>query len=138
MALKDKAWLIALAGGVLALIGWCTPYLWVSGMGMDVMYWSWGLASVMGMILFDSTFAVAGILIIIGAILAIATGYLSKTREELKIMAIIWVVAGILALIGVFIPLGYGATVGLSIGFYLPLFGGIIAILAGVVVLFVK
>lgn len=140
MALKDKAWLIALAGGALALIGWCTPYIWVSAMGMDMMLWSWGLTYITGLgIAFVTDIVVGGILIIIGAIIALATGYLAKGREDTKMMSIMWLVGGILALIGTFIPLGMmGVAVGLSIGFYLPLFGGIIAILAGVVALFVK
>jgi len=140
MGLKDKAGLIALAAGVLSLIGWCTPYIWVTVGPMSLMVWSWGLTMMTG---FPTTFAmdimVAGILIIIGAILAIATGYLGRKREELKTMGIIWLVSGILVIVGVIIPLAMmGMALGLSIGFFLPLIGGIVAVIAGAAALFIK
>ena len=143
MGLKDRAALIALVGGVLSLIGWCTPYIWVSAMGMTAMMWSWGLAisTVMGVTIveFLVNFMVGGILIIIGAILGIATGVLGRKREELKAMAIVWLVSGILVLVGVIIPVVMmGMAIGLSIGFFLPLFGAIIAIIAGIIPLAIK
>jgi len=135
---RGKARLIALVAGVLCFIGFLTPYVWLSVMGITAMYWSWGLVSIMGMTVFVANFAVSGILILIGAILLIATGFLSKKREDLKIIGIIWIAASILSLVGVLIPLGMGMRAGLSIGFYLPLFGSIIGIIAGALVLFVN
>ncbi len=135
MGLKEKAWLIALVGGILGLIGWCTPYIWITTGPM--MMWSWGLVSIMGItqwVMSDIVFA--GILIIIFAVIALATGFLAKKREELKIMGIIWLISGVLLLIGSLIPVFMGADMYLSIGFYLPLIGGIVVILAGAAALF--
>ena len=64
---------------------------------MDAMLWSWGLVSFMGVTQFVmSDIVYAGIIIIIGAVIAAATGFLAKKREDLKLMAIIWLVAGVL------------------------------------------
>ena len=141
MALKDKAGLLALVAGVLTFIGWCTPYIWVSsGMGIDGMLWSWGLVSVLGITLFvASDILIAGVLIIISAIILLATGALARKREELKTMGYVWIVAAIIGLIGVFVPLAMiGTTIGLSIGFYLPLIGAIVGLIAGALAAFVK
>ena len=140
MALKDKVWIIALAGGILILVGWATPYIWTSVGGADVMLWSWGLVYETGSgIWFIAQLAIAGIFIIISAILVLTTGYLSKKREDLRKIAIIWLITGILTLIGVFIPLIMRmSAIYLSIGFYLPLFGGIITFLTGIVARYVN
>ncbi|MFX1302145.1 MAG: hypothetical protein ACFE9X_02180 [Promethearchaeota archaeon] len=132
MALKDKAWQVALVGGILTLIGWITPFRWASIGVYTSMTWSWGLAydTYIG-IIFAAQISVAGILIIISAIITLITSYLSKKRENLKLMAILWLVSGILAIIGIFVLIGMGAMTYLSFGFYLPLFGGIIVTVAG-------
>ena len=140
MALKDKVWIIALAGGILTLVGWATPYIWTSVGGVNTMVWSWGLIYETGSgIWFLAQLAIAGIFIIISAILVLTTGYLSKKREDLRKMGIIWLITGTLTLIGVFIPIIMRIpAISLSIGFYLPLFGGIITFLAGLVALYVR
>ncbi|MFX1301954.1 MAG: hypothetical protein ACFE9X_01220 [Promethearchaeota archaeon] len=139
MAIKDKAWLITLVGSVLSLIGWCTPYIWVQMGSVYAMTWSWGLIVTSMGSGFSVDLMIGGILIIIGAILGIATGYLAKSRENLKTMAIAWLVSGILVLVGVIIPVAMmGMAVGLSIGFFLPLIGSILAIIAGILPLAIK
>ena len=139
MAIKEKAGLIALVAGLLGFIGFVTPYIWLSAFGIDVMIWSFGLMSALGIIVFDTTITVAGVLILISALILLATGAMARKREEIKTMGYAWIVAAIIGLIGVFIPLAMlpGIT-GLSIGFYLPLFGSIIGIIAGALAAFVK
>ena len=139
MAIKEKAGLIALVAGLLGFIGFVTPYIWLSAFGIDVMIWSFGLMSALGIIIFDTTITVAGVLILISALILLATGAMARKREEIKTMGYAWIVAAIIGLIGVFIPLAMlpGVT-GLSIGFYLPLFGSIIGIIAGALAAFVK
>ena len=139
MAIKEKAGLIALVAGLLGFIGFVTPYIWLSAYGIDVMIWSFGLMSALGIIIFDTTITVAGVLILISALILLATGAMARKREEIKTMGYAWIVAAIIGLIGVFIPLAMlpGIT-GLSIGFYLPLFGSIIGIIAGALAAFVK
>ncbi|UCC18312.1 MAG: hypothetical protein JSV62_09365 [Promethearchaeota archaeon] len=140
MALKDKVWIIALVSAILSLVGWATPYIWTWVGTIHSMIWSWGLIFVTASgIWFIMQIMVAGIFIIISAISILVTGILSKKRENLKKMGLIWLVAGILSLLGVFTPLLMGIPAfGLSIGFYLPLFGGIIAIIAGIIALYVS
>ncbi|MFX1419051.1 MAG: hypothetical protein ACFE9N_09055 [Promethearchaeota archaeon] len=140
MALKDKVWIIALVSAILGLVGWATPYTWTWVGTIHSMIWSWGLIVVTDSgIWFIMQIMVAGIFIIISAILILVTGILSKKRENLKKMGLIWLVAGILSLLGVFTPLLMRMPAfGLSIGFYLPLFGGIIAIIAGIIALYVS
>lgn len=139
MAIKEKAGLIALVAGLLGFIGFVTPYIWLSAFGIDVMIWSFGLMSALGIIVFDTTITVAGVLILISALILLATGAMARKREEIKTMGYAWIVAAIIGLIGVFIPLAMlpGVT-GLSIGFYLPLFGSIIGIIAGALAAFAK
>lgn len=148
MAIKEKAGLIALVAGVLTLIGWIIPYIWISLGPVSSMLWSWGLAVVTGLgpippAIYEEI-VVAGVLILISAIILLATGFLARKREDKKTMGYIWIVAAIIGLIGVLIPLGSPlislmiAAGGLSIGFYLPLIGAIIGIIAGALAAFVK
>jgi len=142
MAIKEKLWVIALVAGVLSFIGFVTPFIsWAVG-PMSMSIWSFGLVIItpdpgIPIPLIDELM-IAGILIIISAILLIVAGVLGKKREEKKLMGGICVIGAILGLIGLFVPLGdlyisllltAGAT--LSIGFYLPLIGSIIGIAAG-------
>ena len=139
MALKDKAALIALVAGVLCFIGFLTPYIWITAFGISVMYWSWGLVSALGLILFETTFAAGGFLILIGALILLATGSMGRKREDVKTLGYVWIVGSILVLIGSIIPTAMmGIATGLSLGFYLPLFGSIIGIVAGAAGSFIK
>ena len=103
MTLKEKAGLIALAAGVVNLIGFLTPYIWVSAYGFTAMYWSWGLASALGMIVFEATFAAGGFLILISALILLATGAMGRKCDDVKTMGYVWIVAAILGIIGVII-----------------------------------
>jgi len=149
MALKEKLWLIALVAGVLSFIGFVTPFISWTIMGITMSIWSFGLVTITpdpGVpIPFAEGIVIAGVLIIISAILIIGAGVLAKKRENLKLPGAICVVGAILGLIGVFVPLvdaeislmlTIGAT--LSVGFYLPLFGSIIGIIAGALAVFAK
>lgn len=142
MALKEKLWLIALVAGILSFIGFVTPYISISQLGISMNIWSFGLVTMTPTPPFPipliDEMMIAGILIIISAILLIVAGVLAKKRENLKLPGAICIVGAILGLIGVFIPLGdlYISLIlsvggALSVGFYLPLFGSIIGIIAG-------
>ena len=144
MAIKEKAGLIALVAGVLSFIGWVIPYIWLSIGPVSTMIWSWGLATITGLgpvpPAFVDEIVIAGVLIIISAIILLATGALARKREDNKVLGIVMAVAGILGLIGVFVPLldpniSLMVTIGggLSFGFYLPLIGSIIGIGAGAI-----
>ena len=149
MAIKEKAGLIALAAGALSFLGFILPYIWISQMGISILIWSWGLSVLLGAPFpvppeFYSGIMFAGVLIIISAIILLATGTLAKKREDIKILGIAMVVAAILGLIGVLVPLADPVVSlaimigGLSVGFYLPLIGSIVGIIAGAVAVAIK
>jgi len=160
MALKDKLWIIALIAAVITLIGWFTPYIYIAysvpnpvpppaTLSATVIIWFWlqtaeitGYLSLIGS---DTTLMALGIIMLILTIVVLITGFLAKKREELKIMGIIWLVCGVISLILLFIPLAqmtaFGippGTIPLHVGFYLPLIGTIVEIVAGVLVFLKK
>lgn len=153
MALKEKLWMVALAAAVIVLIGWFTPYIYLSysmvnpmpppaTFSATVIVWFWlqtaeitGYMSISGS---DTTLMILGIIMLILTIAVLITGFLAKKREDLKKLGIIWLVCGIISLILLFVPLMMMAAFGLPpgvvplhVGFYLPLIGIIIEVIAG-------
>ena len=152
MAFKDKLWLIGLIGAILALVGAFLPYIGFSTTIMiytiNVFVWLFGFAIMdigpysMGGFVVDPMLMTMFILLLAGAVLALIISFLAKKREDKKVMGIIWIIAGALILVAMFIPLIQIAVLAgpyvplglmpLHVGFYLPLIGGILAIVAGI------
>jgi len=152
MAFKDKLWLIGLIGAILALVGAFLPYIGFSTTFMtytiNMFLWLFGFAIMdigpysMGGFVVDPMLMTMFILLLVGAVLALIISFLSKKREDKKVMGIMWIIAGVLILVAMFGPLIQIAALGgpympigaipLHVGFYLPLIGGILAIVAGI------
>ncbi|MFX1492677.1 MAG: hypothetical protein ACFFBZ_00180 [Promethearchaeota archaeon] len=94
---------------------------------------------------FDPLMMTIFLLLLVGAILALIFSILAKKRESKRGMGIGLIIAGALVLVAVFVPIAYIATMlglmygylpigmmPLHVGFYLPLIGGILALVAGI------
>lgn len=135
MEKKVKVWMIGFLSGVVLLIGWFLPY----SNGTVMYQWLWGLITVGGIPVFvisPNSLLIAIILLIL-ILITLLTGFMAKSREDLKRIGIIWLILGIIFIIVLFIPMIGGISV-LSFGFYVSLIGGIIEILAGVAALLGK
>ena len=135
MALKDKAGLITLVAGVLILVAFFLPWFGVMVAGMFVGYWVWGLAVIgpaVGFVI-EMMLMTLGIILLVLALISIATGVMARKREDVKTMGIIWLACGVISLIVVFITLASPLVmIGVSFGFIIGLVGAIIEVLAGV------
>ena len=126
---KVKVWMIGFLSGVVLLIGWFLPY----SNGVVVYQWLWGLITTGGIpdfVISPNSLLIAIVLLIL-ILITLLTSFMTKNREELKKMGIIWLMLGIFSIILLFIPMIGGITT-LSFGFYISLIGGIIEVLAGV------
>ncbi|MFW9946665.1 MAG: hypothetical protein ACFFDX_07530 [Candidatus Odinarchaeota archaeon] len=115
-------------------------YLWLFGFAMYQIgpYSGAGFA-------FDPMMMTIFLLLIVGAVLALIFSILAKKRESKKGMGIGLIIAGALILVAMFVPIAYITTMlammygylpigmmPLHVGFYLPLVGGILALVAGI------
>lgn len=152
MALKEKLWMGALIGAILALAGAFLPYMGIDIMGMNMYLWLMGI--LMGTIVammygssflfvIDPMLMTLFILLVVFSIIGLVGAFMGKKRTDLKLPGILWIVAGIVALVVMFVPIaqlgaGYFGFVPLHVGFFLPLIGGILLIIAGIAAFLVK
>ena len=134
MAIKDRAGLIALVGGILLFIAWFCPYISITV--VDVNIWLWGLQVVKGSAapFLYSTLLYPAILILILTLSILGTGAMARRREDIKNFGVVWAVCGITIFILNFIPLVTLSLLALhlSFGFYITLFSSLIVIAFGV------